>query len=190
MDYTSPITLELESRVRQELSPGEKILWMGQPIPKFFNTTTIGPFIFGIPWTIFVFFWMFAALGFKKPDASRGIENFFPLLAIPFLIVGIGLLTSPIWSYKRALKTLYVVTNQRAIILYSGKPVVINSYLRERLKNIRRIERKDGTGDIIFGNGIEEGGGEFSGFLNIRDPQTVEKILREMAESKSDEYRI
>ncbi|MCX8082281.1 MAG: hypothetical protein N3D17_02630 [bacterium] len=195
MNYTGQVSLELENKVRKELSPDERILWMEQPIPKFFTGSSIFTFLFGIPWTAFIIFWIFAAyrgIGFKKPDLSRGIlPNFFPLFGLPFLVVGIGILTSPLWTYRKALKTLYVITNKRAIVFIDGRTTVINSYFSGQLQNIQRVERKDGTGDIIFGQDLVKSKNvDMDGFLNIRQPRIAEEILKKILEPKSDEYHL
>ena len=191
MNYPKPVSLELENKIRNELASGERILWLEQPIPRFLTAVSISTFLFGIPWTAFTIFWMFAAAGFRKPELSRGIFNLFPLFGLPFFLVGIGMLTSPLWSYRKALKTVYAITDRRAFVLISGRTTTIRSYLPERLQDIHRIEKRDGTGDVIFGPASEGNHQAHAcGFLNIRNPKAAEQTLRNLVKPKSDEYRI
>lgn len=184
--------LELPNKLRQkvdkELEIGESIRWIEQPIPRFFTASSIGSFLFAIPWTGFVVFWVLTA--------SRA-SIFFALFGIPFLIVGFGMLSSPIWFWLSAKNTAYIITNQRAIsITISFAPfgnmssTTIRNYPPSELKNIYRIERADGTGDVVMGieqktkyvNNRRRETTEEIGFMGIRNPQEVEKMLRQLAE--------
>jgi hypothetical protein len=60
------------------------------------------------------------------------------------------MLSGPIWAYRKALKTVYVVTNRRAITFDGGRTVAIRSYPPDRLADVYRKERKDGTGDVLI----------------------------------------
>lgn len=71
--------------------------------------------LFGVPFTGFAIFWIATASGMFLGGAGEagqgGFFAFFPLFGIPFLLVGLGMLTSPYWMYRRALKTCYALTN-------------------------------------------------------------------------------
>ena len=187
MINTGTISRELEDKVKRELESGERILWMEQPIPRYFTAMSIGAFLFAIPWTAFSVFWMCGASGFKMPDFSKGGFSLFPLFGLPFLLIGIGMLSSPIWAYRKAFKTVYVITDRRAITFDAGWTTTIRSYPPDKLQNIYRKEKRDGTGDVVLGQRVWSGseGNQQSqdlGFLNIRDPKTVEQMLRKLSE--------
>ena len=189
MNNIRTVPSEMKNKIRQELDSDEHILWMEQPVPRFLTGPSISTFLFGIPWTAFTIFWIFGAAGFKKPEMGRGIFNLFPLFGLPFLIVGIGMLSSPFLAYRKALKTVYVITDRRAILFVSGWTTTIRSYLSERLRDIHRIERRNGTGDVIFGQGKERNNQmQACGFFNIRDPKAAEQMLRKITESKPSQY--
>lgn len=186
MNQTGVIPRELDDKVKRELESGERILWMEQPIPRYFTAMSTGAFLFAIPWTAFAVFWMCGASGFKMPDFSKGGFSFFPLFGLPFFLIGIGMLSSPLWSYRKAFKTVYVITDRRAITFDAGWTTTIRSYPPDRLQNIHRKEKRDGSGDVVLGQRVWSGseGGQQSqdlGFLNIRDPKTVEQMLRKLA---------
>jgi hypothetical protein len=187
MTYTQQtVPNDLQGRVRRELEPGESIRWMEQPIPKFFSPMSIGAFVFAIPWTAFAVFWICGASGFKLPDFSRGGFALFPLFGLPFVLVGIGMLLSPLWFYRKAFKTVYVVTNRRAITFDPGWTLTIRSYTPEQLRNVYRKEKRDGTGSIILGQRVWADSDSNQrqsldvGFMNIRDPKRVERLLKEL----------
>jgi len=184
------IPRELEDKVKRELESGERVLWMEQPIPRYFTAMSTGAFLFAIPWTAFAIFWICGASGFKLPDFSKGGFSFFPLFGVPFVLIGMGMLSAPLWAYRKAFKTVYVITDRRAITFDAGWTTTIRSYPPDRLQDIHRKEKRDGTGDVVLGQRVWSGseGGQQAmdlGFLNIRDPKTVERMLRELAEHAS-----
>jgi len=130
---------------------------------------------------------MCGASGFKMPDFSKGGFSFFPLFGLPFVLIGIGMLSSPFWTHRKAFKTVYAITDRRAITFDAGWTTTIRSYTPNRLQDVYRKEKRDGAGDVVLGQRVWQGseGGQQSqdlGFLNIRDPKTVEQMLRKLAE--------
>jgi len=187
MNPTGAIPRELEDKVKHELQTGERVLWMEQPIPRYFTAMSTGAFLFAIPWTAFAIFWIGRASGFKLPDFGKGGFSFFPLFGVPFVLIGLGMLSSPLWSYRKAFKTVYVITDRRAITFDAGWTTTIRSYPPDRLQNIHRKEKRDATGDVVFGQRVwsgSEGGRQAQdlGFLNIREPKKVEQMLGKLAE--------
>ncbi|MEO5368099.1 MAG: hypothetical protein H7831_17455 [Magnetococcus sp. WYHC-3] len=188
MIATNAIPSELEDRVKRELELGERIHWMAQPAPRFFTARSTAAFLFAIPWTAFAVFWICGASGFKMPDFSKGGFGFFPLFGLPFLLIGFAMLSSPLWAYRKAFKTVYVITDRRAITFDAGWTTTIRSYPPDKLQNIHRKEKRDGTGDVVLGQQVwsgSEGGQQAQdlGFLNIREPKAVEQMLRKLAGS-------
>ncbi len=180
----------LQEKVDNELDSGERIQWMDMPIPRYFTPGSTGAFLFAIPWTAFAIFWVCGASGFKVPDFSSGV-NFFPLFGLPFILIGLGLLSTPLWTYRKALKTVYVITDKRAITIEGGRLMTIRSYPPEQLQNIYRKERRNGTGDVVitrraWQNSEGNNRSEELGFLRISNPKEVEKMLNKLAE----QYRI
>ena len=85
---------------------------------------------------------------------------------------------------QKARKIAYVITDQRAIVFAGGTwgSTTIRSFDPERLKDIRRVQKSDGTGDLIFertwsSNG--DGGRQFTdhGFLAIADVRDIEVMI-------------
>lgn len=140
--------------------------------------------LFGIPWTAFAIFWIAGASGFKLPDFSHGF-GFFPLFGVPFVLIGLGMLSSPYWARRAARRSIYVLTDRRAIIIRGSwrGSVTVRSFERERLTDLQRKQHADGAGDLIFTQDIRsvsDGGRQMTpvGFLAVHDVKNVEDAVR------------
>ncbi|MDX2110136.1 MAG: hypothetical protein SFY80_07850 [Verrucomicrobiota bacterium] len=181
--HTNNLPHDVSRLIDAELRNGERVTWTGQPIPGCFARRSIGLVLFGIPWTAFALFWIAGASGFKMPDFSQGF-GIFPLFGLPFVLIGFGMLSSPYWMRRMARRTAYVITDQRAIVLAGGVfgSMTIRSFDPDRLKDIRRVQKPDGTGDLIFERtwaGDGDGGRQSTdhGFLAIAGVRDVEEII-------------
>ena len=148
-------TTLLPSNVRElvlrELGPDEQLRWFAQPRPLAFILGGIPAFLFAIPWTAFALFWTYGAAGFRIPDFSEPDPTMlFPLFGLPFILIGLGMLSSPLWLVRRALRTAYLVTNKRAVIIGGGGRREVHSIAPEQFGEIVRREGKSGRGDILF----------------------------------------
>jgi hypothetical protein len=184
-DPTS-IPVDLRNQLDKELLPGERIQWVGQPIPgrQFGTASRWGIVIFAIPWTAFAVFWTsMAAKGVSKSHSAMAWA--FPLFGVPFILVGVGMLTSPFWGRKAAGKLVYALTDRRAIIFRRGlrNTISVRSFDSTKLTDLTRNERPDGSGDLIFTRDVTQtSDSNFSrdvGFLGVRDVRKVEKITRD-----------
>lgn len=177
---------DLQDKVERELEAGERIVWMSGPKPRWFTPAATGAFLFGIPWTAFALFWTGAAAWGTSQAREAGFFRAFPLFGLPFILIGFGLLSSPIWAYRKAKQTVYAITNRRAITLEGLRTTTIRSYPPDRLQDVYRKEKRDGTGDVIIARRAwrdSEGDrqSEELGFLRIQDPKAVELLLRTLA---------
>ncbi len=180
----------LRTLVEAELNHREKITWIGTPIPKRFAVASIPIVLFGIPWTAFALFWMVGASGFQIPDFKDGFD-LFPLFGIPFVLIGFGMLSSPFWMMLKAKKTVYVITTARAITFDGGFSTTIRSFSPDRLTDLQRKQRSDGSGDLIFERKRSYGrsGNRRTtdhGFLAIPDVKTVENLVRQLVEKSGN----
>lgn len=159
---TPPLPMDAQRRIDGELSPGETLLWAGQPSPGRMARQGIMPMLFGIPWTAFALFWTAAAGGFAflagGAVRSSGGGAFaapfllFPLFGLLFVVIGFGMLLSPLWLYLGAKRTLYAVTSKR-VIVWNGRVfggVTVRSLSPSQLGDRARTEAGDGSGDLIF----------------------------------------
>jgi hypothetical protein len=198
----SSLPPELDSRVRAELRDGERLLWVGQPLPARYARAAWPMVLFGIPWTAFAVFWIVMAggMGFFAANAGPGGPGAggaalfgccFPLFGVPFVLIGIGMLTSPIWLRRQARRTCYALTDRRAIVwkAQSFGGVEVRSYGPDDLTRLVRTENADGTGDLVFeefvrttrrygNNGNRSTYRTRYGFLAIADVRRIEELLR------------
>lgn len=184
-DPTIPQTLQ--ALITRELDSGERIVWIGTPRKAFFTPLSIGAVLFGIPWTAFALFWTFSAVSMGGGmGKAAGISSLFALFGLPFVLVGIAMLTSPIWTYWKASKTIYAITDRRAITIDGGWANVVKSYLPHQLTEIVRREKSDGSGDLILSRReYRDSDGdrrrEELGFFRIEKVKDVERKLRDLA---------
>ncbi len=127
-----------------ELKPGERLLWQSAPDAKRHWRMTLPILLFAIPWTAFSVFWMIMA--------SRG-GGIFALFGLPFVLIGAGMFSAPWWAAKLARRTAYALTTDRAIIVAPapfGSGVSVRSFAPEELTDVERVQRADGSGDLIL----------------------------------------
>ena len=179
-DFANRQDLGQDPMIQGELAPGEKVVLAGRP--------RIGravfqalPFVFlGIPFTVVPLL----ALGMLS--ARESLEVFVVLLlGLPFLLVGLLLLSSPIWAARNTSRTRYAITDRRVILceaqIFSG--LEIRSYPPDALRFIVRNQRGDGSGDLIFEE-IRTRNNDGNrrvirrGFMAIDDVRGVENLLR------------
>jgi hypothetical protein len=196
---------ELDRRIRTELRQGERLVWSGQPIPRRFMRSTLPIVLFGIPWTAFALFWMAGASGILfggfGGDAPGGFGAFFtcfPLFGVPFVLIGLGMLSSPYWMYRRARRTCYALTNQRALVWAAGwfSGIEIRSFRPSALGKMARREFSDGSGDLIFeeffsvsrnSDGDMRSQRTERGFLGIENVREVEELVRKTLPTENED---
>jgi hypothetical protein len=191
----TPLRQELEDQIARDLEPGEQVVWMDQPLPRFFTAESLGPFLLSIPFTAFVTFWIYGSAGFKIPDIRRGTHGLFPLFGLPFLFACLFMMAAPLRAYRKARRSMYAITNRRAILLEVGWKRSFRSFPPEDLKNIQREEDDEGYGDIVFAQDfwVDSHGAHhdrYVGFLNVREPKVVEQHLRGLAQRAAGSMRV
>jgi hypothetical protein len=103
--------------------------------------------------------------------------------------VGLGMLGSPFWMWRRARRTCYALTERRAILWEPGwfGSVDVRSYGPDDLGKTHRVQRRDGGGDLVFEevvtlhrrhDGHRSANVRRHGFLGVDDVRDVEQRLR------------
>jgi hypothetical protein len=188
-----PVSRQLQSELERELAPGECVVWSGQPIPSRYSRGTWPIVLFGIPWTAFALFWTGGAFWgtrqIPSDDAmATGFRWLFPLFGLPFILVGVGMLSSPWWLRRKAGRVLYAVTDRRAILFepaWRGARKV-RSFEPAALQALERTEHSDGSGDLIFTRDAwrdSDGDRRTSqvGFTGVPRVREVEEVIRKLA---------
>lgn len=174
--------METQRIVRSELRPHERLVWSGSPRPGRLARQALPVMLFAVPWTAFSLFWMYAATGFG--EHLEWPMLLFSLFGLPFVGVGVALLTSPYRAYRRASATLYAVTNERALIFEprGGGAMDVRSFPIAELGALRRVQRADGSGDLFFAaHTYTLKGRQRStdiGFLGVPDVRRVEELMQ------------
>jgi hypothetical protein len=186
---------ELHNVVQPDVEPNEQILWVGQPNPARMAVESIGSFLFGIVWTWFTISFIMSWMG---PSGSSmwpgGIWGFgglaFYIFMAPFLIIGLAMLASPLFSYLQGLRTFYAVTNKRILIIETGKSRKVQSYGEGDVGSLERTERPDGSGDLAFAKHYskDSDGDQRTRdikFVGIAQVRSVENIIRDVFKKPS-----
>jgi hypothetical protein len=214
----------LRKCVRKELAEGEEVQWAGQPRSGRFALRALPIALVGIFFTGFALFWVASALEMQErraefdrqwnaqrdrmggapssPSTTTGfsVEDVFPLLGIPFVVVGLGMACSPLWMIHKARTTAYLVTNRRAIIFDGGWSTHVRSFGPSELGRLERRQKADGSGDVILAKETRYTAGYYSGspgrgghwapgglsikeigFFGIPQVKFVEQLLQDLA---------
>lgn len=193
-DSQPAFSVEAERRLQNELLPGERLIWAGQPRIPFLVWSALPVSLFGLLFGGFALFWITGAYSVTRSGAADlghgfGIVAFlFPLFGLPFLLVGLGLVASPYLAKIRLKKTFYGLTDQRALLLLpSGlNGMESRNYALAGLDQVIRTERSDGSGDLVFAEetstyrrkGRQRTRTTRHGFMGIAEVRKVEELIR------------
>jgi hypothetical protein len=177
------VDYEITQIIESELEPLERLLWTGQPDPRRMARSGLSYVALAVPFTAFAALWIIMASGFKWPNFSEPWD-FFPLFGLPFLLVGLGMFFSPVWLFFKARRTAYGITDKRVMIVTFGKSKSVKSYTHRDMNRLEKIERADGSGDLVFIKDAEVGNTvrhipEF-GIIGVDHVNEVEGYLEEM----------
>jgi hypothetical protein len=158
---------------------GETIRWVGQPDPRRTVTASMLLWGFAVPWTAFAVYWMWGASQSKDP--------IFPLFGLPFVLVGPGMLLSPLWNFWKAQRTVYALTPKRLAIVDYFPRLKLRSIFPGQIVTMERIQRRDGSGDLTMVLGVfKDSEGSRSEkqetLYGIPDVREVENLIRELME--------
>jgi len=148
-------------------------VWVGQPsLMECMKSTFKLQFLVRF-WIIFFIIWIVFGLAL--------VASIFSLL----ICVGLCFLISK----KKVLKTVYMVTNLRAISFDGTGARKFISYYPVQLKNFEKQRNLDGSGNIIFKTEIDRDTAEVKrirgqGFMAIKDVNRVGDLLEKLANMK------
>lgn len=182
---SNDILRDLKRPIDSELELGEHALWMAQPDPRRLARQAIPAVIIG------VFFGGFPAFGIVTAVSDignyatdfPGRYAFFPIFAMPFFLIGLAMTLSPLILYNFSKRTVYALTERRAIIVAGGFKTTVQSLYRADLETFQRKDHENGTGDIVFPRRCNAASdrtaaGTLVGFFGIPDVQEAEALIR------------
>jgi hypothetical protein len=183
---------DLHEVIKPELAPGERLLWADRANARASGRAS-SPLLGFVRAAGFLmisagcFAAFFGLLG-QRFHVIEGATGMFGMIAgiIGFLIL-IGTLGG--WISEglgRALvkRRCYALTDRRAIVwnLRSGsRAVEVHSFHRGRVKDVRRVEYPDGSGDVIFAlNEARYDEVESGRFVGVAEVRRVEDLVRKV----------
>jgi hypothetical protein len=171
----------LLDEVLPALEPGEGLLWVGRPNPLRTARATIGQALIG---AVFVLLFFLAYLSYLPASGPYFGAQSVPfslrsavLTSSSFLIISVMLL--PLFSYRKAQRTVYAATDRRVLSLTRGFSVKAVRYEDMQVPLLHL--GPDGSGDIQLIGKFRADGTElqprFPAFLGVRDVESVYQVL-------------
>ncbi len=149
---------ELDSILRRELLPGERLLWSARPAPHKLRAP-FAIWFFAVPWTAFALFWEAMALlpWLASTHTPLGIQwsfgIIFPLFGLPFIGIGLTMLWMPFKARRRAAQTIFGLTDRRIVRVTAGTKRESASVLFGQMGPIDVTADADGYGSLRIQTG-------------------------------------
>jgi hypothetical protein len=173
-----------------ELQHGESVLWVGKPLPSRIALQNRQALVTGVLAlaALFVLFSGFSAAAiFSFFIFGCG----FTWLGLLFLLLPFYYFARPVYDYLMAERTIYAVTDRRALIIkpkFGGR--IIQSY--NRIQNIERRELSGGKGDLIFASETQptrsRARSRKVGFFGIPNAREVEQLMLGVLTGARDQF--
>lgn len=173
--------------IKSMLDKGENILWQGKPElwPYLFSQKTIMLIPFGLMFTLF-------SCSFVGMSVFTFFGAFMGLFGIPFVIVGLSMVLSPLIRYFSYKNVEYAFTDERVIIKSGLWAVNFKTMDYESVKNVqvsvtiadKLYNKNTGNINIFTGEmGYSKRGAysKYSSFEATKNPYKVFKKLKEVS---------
>ncbi len=172
-----------EAEFRKMLLPGERLLWYGRALkPKAGHGCA--QFGFGIAFTGFALFWTSLAWLFTRAGSQQdSMAYWFPFFGIPFILVGLWLLVSPLLGRAAAGKTAFAVTTDRVIRLFIGKGTISEDVEVAQIAGIESTAAAEGRGSLVLRTKDNRSSAGFT-LGEVDDVSKAERRLREAMRAK------
>ena len=145
----------LQQELRDALEPGERLLWSGFPRQGLmFRPADAFLIPFSLMWGGFAIFWEYGVFAGEPdvPDRFNLWDKFFVLWGIPFVLIGLYFIFGRfIEDSARRARTIYGVTDRRAILLTNFLGHNVRSISLSGLGEINLSKMADGRGTITLG---------------------------------------
>jgi hypothetical protein len=175
------IPAPLADEVRRELR-GERALWTGVPQRWAYARRKIAVAVFGLPFLAFSIFWTAMAYhGTQHAKAAPDAAFLFPLWGLPFVLIGLSMVLSPLFAAWKAGRVYYAVTETRALIFERVWSTRIESFDLRQLPVLERIARGNGRGDIVLARRPSSNAKKHTmidiGFIALSDLDAADRAL-------------
>jgi hypothetical protein len=167
--------------ISRRLTRGERLIWWDRPDRAGFAKRELNfGTSFGVFFCLFAVFWM--------TQASKAPGPFF-LFGLPFVLIGIWMVTTPLRAYWNASRMAFALTDRRALIV-SGANVTARPL--EHVSFVETESAADGRGNVLF---INEQGSfapnnynqpmmRKSGFIAVADAERVGQEMLSLMEKR------
>jgi hypothetical protein len=189
--FASSISADFKAKIDHELA-GEHKLWAGRPSASLAMKAGLGIWLFAIPWTAFTLFWETMAIG-AYVSGAKGAKGWGGIVMIlwglPFIAVGLAMMSAPLYMWYRARQTLYVLTERRLVRFIAQRGAInVQSTWPRDIATIERTERTDGSGDLklSYGSKRDSDGDLVEKAETIVGVGAVRDLERLMLKMKSD----
>lgn len=173
-------SVEIREMLSRVMDDAENILWCGGPQSRSL-------FIAMLPMIFFCVLWLTIPSIMLVMQLQEGCPSYFAIeLIMPmlFVLIGMVLFLGTYRFHKRQGKTVYVLTEKRAIVLAPKlwRGTKVNTYVvgPDMLKLIEK--KKNGSGHLVFdySDFVVNDKPMPLGFLHVQDVATPLAILKEM----------
>jgi hypothetical protein len=145
----------LQQDLRHTLEPGEQLLWSEFPRQGLMLRAEDAFLIpFSLMWGGFAIFWEATAIFGERdvPDRFNLWDKFFVLWGIPFVLIGLHFIFGRfVADSVRRGRTIYAVTDRRAILLTNFFGHNVRSTSLSGLSEFNLSKKANGRGTITFG---------------------------------------
>ena len=190
---TGPISPALQELHSRELATGERVLWTASPSRL---DRVLASLIAGLVGLLFTLFACGVIVAMHRDLSVRPEQGppFAYLIGAFYVLFGGRWLLVPLVEWWLAGRTLYAVTDRRAITIErQAWEIVVRSFVGDALTGAIRRDHPSGRGDLIFEREAEnapKGRTVYRdvGFFGIEDPRGVAWLLpgAESSDAHSD----
>ena len=191
----SNLPVDLRKALNAEIAHGERVLYAGQPNWRAERGALFAIFLLGIFWSAISFAFFGMSLGgllglvpfnSNGKPAGLGLNLFFFVFSLPFVAIGCAMLAAPFLGIRKSRHTVHAITDARLLNVYVGRDKGAESYPFAKVNFVKRKDRRDGTGNLSIGYGVEKDSDgdtrpltmDWSG---IPDARRAEAVIREQA---------
>ncbi len=190
-DFVNDVMPRERAELEKALLGDETVRWAVRPLPQLWCAESILLCTTCLPILIFEAVWIGGVMGFPESmeaaQASLADPSTWPFLlfSIPFLFMAAFFATYPWRRVRKLRRTLYVITNRRALVSEPGLfSWTMRPFALEPDMVLERRARAEGKGDLVFAIEYHRSskGGTHTvrhGFKSLADLQLAERKLDE-----------
>ncbi len=178
------------ARAAERETRGERIEWVGRPDARSAARWGMLAWIFALPWLYFTVQWELTSLGLLMKEVARAKTNtpivwltVMALWGLPFVGVGLGMLSTPLWLYRMATATAYIITDKRILSVRRQRgEIAVSSIEPSRIVSLSRTDFAAGRGTIriVLGKTTDSDGDETDlaeTFWLVEDAARAEQLI-------------